>query len=530
MDDYQLTLVDYFAIVRRRAWLIIGSFFGMLVVGVAVTLLLPSIYRATGSILIESQQIPTDLVQAPVTSYADERIEVIKQRVMTRDNLLRIIRKYNLFADAGPTFTPSDQIDEMRKTISVDLVNANLRSDRRGAGTIAFSLSFEHKRPEVAQAVANDLVTLFLEENVKQRTQRATQTTEFLTQEADKLKKDLNELESQIATYKQQNGKGLPENVAFGLAAMQRLEGDLRQLDREYASTEQELRGLEAEREAAANGQLDLPGGMNSLGELQRARAEVLRLSALYTENHPDVKAAKRKVEGLEQATAAEASPTPTPTSGAKRSTSASGNVVLARMDRRIAGMRDRLKVMEAQRSQLRGRLGEMDVALGKSPQVERGLAGLTRDYQNAQKKYEEIVAKKMTAQVAENLEEDQKAERFAVLEPPSLPDRPVKPDRRKLLAFSLILAMVTPVGLVSVMETLHGTVRGVGQISAILGQKPLVTIPLIPVAAELESRRKSYLFMALGAVLVIGLILLAVHFLVLPLDMILMKTLIRLG
>jgi polysaccharide biosynthesis transport protein len=527
MDDYQLTLADYFAILRRRIWLIIGSFFGMLVLGVTVTLLLPSIYRASGSILIESQQIPTDLVQATVTSYADERIEVIKQRVMTRDNLLRIIRKYNLFADAGPTFTPSDQIDEMRKTISVDLVNANLRSDRRGAGTIAFGLSFEHKRPEVAQAVANDLVTLFLEENVKQRTQRATQTTEFLTQEADKLKKDLNALESQIATYKQQNGKGLPENVAFGLAAMQRLEGDLRQLDRDYAATEQELRGMEAEREAAANGQLEL-GGTNSLGELQRARADYLRLSALYTESHPDVKAAKRKVEGLEQATAAEASPAPT--SGAKRSTGASGNVVVARIDRRIAALRDRLKVMEAQRSNLRGRLGEMDVALVKSPQIERGLAGLTRDYQNAQKKYEEIVGKKMTAQVAENLEEDQKAERFTVLEPPSLPDRPVKPDRRKLLAFSLILAMVTPVGLVSIMETLHGTVRGVGQISAILGQKPLVTIPLIPVAAELESRRKSYLFMALGAVLVVGLVLLAVHFLVLPLDMILMKTLIRLG
>jgi polysaccharide biosynthesis transport protein len=523
MDDYQLTLADYLAILRRMAWLIIGSFFGMLVLGVAVTLLLPSIYRATGSILIESQQIPTDLVQATVTSYADERIEVIKQRVMTRDNLLRIIRKYNLFADAGPTFTPSDQIDEMRKTISVDLVNANLRSDRKGAGTIAFSLSFEHKRPEVAQAVANDLVTLFLEENVKQRTQRATQTTEFLTQEADKLKKDLDALESRIATYKQQNGKGLPENVAFGLAAMQRLEGDLRQLDRDYASTEQELRGLEAEREAAANGQLELPGGTSPQGELQRARADVLRLSAIYTENHPDVKAAKRKVEGLEQATAAESS-------GAKRSAGGSGNIVLARMDRRIVALRDRLKVIDSQRSNLRGRLGQMDVALVNSPQVERGLAALTRDYQNAQKKYEEIVSKKMTAQVAENLEEDQKAERFAVLEPPTLPDRPVKPDRRKLLAFSLILAMVTPVGLVSMMETLHGTVRGVGQITAILGQKPLVTIPLIPVAAEMASRRRSYLFMVLGAVLVIGLILVAVHFLVLPLDMILMKALIRLG
>ena len=131
MDDYQLT--DYLAILRRRAWLIVGSFFATLVLAVAVALLIPPIYRSTGSILIESQQIPTDLVQAAVTSYADERIEVIKQRVMTRDNLLRIIRKYSLFADAGPTFTPSDQIDEMRKTIVVELVNANLRSDRAGS-------------------------------------------------------------------------------------------------------------------------------------------------------------------------------------------------------------------------------------------------------------------------------------------------------------------------------------------------------------------------------------------------------------
>jgi polysaccharide biosynthesis transport protein len=252
-----------------------------------------------------------------------------------------------------------------------------------------------------------------------------------------------------------------------------------------------------------------------------------VRLSAIYTENHPDLRAAKRKVESLEQATAAESA---TPSSAAKRSTTAMSNSAVARIDRRIAALRDRLKVIDAQRSNLRGRLGQMDVALVKSPQVERGLAALTRDYQNAQKKYEEIVAKRMTAQVAENLEEDQKAERFAVLEPPTLPDRPVKPDRRKLLAFSLILAMVAPVGLVSVMETLHGTVRGVGQISAILGQKPLVTVPLIPVAAELASRRKTYLFMGLGALLVIGLILVAVHFLVLPLDMILMKTLIRLG
>jgi polysaccharide chain length determinant protein (PEP-CTERM system associated) len=516
MDDYQLTLTDYVAILRRRAWLIVGSFFGTLVLGIAVALLLPSVYRATGTILIESQQIPVDLVQASVTSYADERIEVIKQRVMTRENLLRIIRKYNLFADAGPTFTPSEQIDEMRKTIAVDLVNANIRSDRRGSATIAFQLSFEHKRAEVAQAVANDLVTLFLDENVKVRTERASQTTEFLTQEADKLKKDLDALEAQIAAFKQEHGKTLPENVALGLAAMQRAEADLRQVERDYAAAEESLRAVEAERGAAQSQSSD---GAGNLAELQRARAEVTRLSATYTEDHPDLRAARRRVESLEQAGAENSDASP-----------AVADAALRRIDARATALRDRLKVLAAQRGALRGRIGQMDTQLVRSPQVERGLTALTRDYQSAQKKYEEILAKKMTAQVAENLEGDQKAERFAVLEPPTLPDRPIKPDRKKLIALSLLLAMAAPVGAVALMEALHGTVRGVGQISAIVGQKPLVTVPLIPVAAELASRKRVVLMLAGGGVLATCVALAIVHFLVLPLDILLVKAIVRLG
>lgn len=528
-DDDQLTFADYIAILRRRAGLAIGAFVGTLAVGAAVALWLPPVYRATGSILVESQQIPTDLIQASVTSYADERIEVIKQRVMTRENLLRIVRKYNLFAEAGPTFTPSDQIDEMRKTIAVQLVDAapqpdaGYRPDRKG--TIAFRLSFEHRRPEVARSVANDLMTLFLDENVKVRTQRAAQTTEFLTQEADKLKKELNGLEAQIATYKQQHGRELPENFALGMASMQRLEADLRHLEQESASAELQLRGLEAEREAAMSGPPTYPGGpANSATELRSARAEVARLSATYTDDHPDLKAAKRKVEKLTQAVATEGA------SPASRRAGIGPDGAVARIDARIASVRHRMTVLAGQRAGVRGRLAQMDVTMVRSPEVERGFAALTRDYQSAQKKYEEILAKKMTAQVAENLEEDQKAERFAVLEPPELPEKPVKPDRAKMLVFSFLLAMVAPVGLVSAMEGLHGTIHGVGQISAILGQKPLVTVPVIPVASEIATRRRMQLYLAGGGVLALCLGLVVVHFLVLPLDVLFMKAAVRLG
>src|SRR3954468_16734460 len=133
-DDHQLTLADYLAILQRHALLIAGSFLGILVIAAAVALLVPPVYQSTGTILIESQQIPTEMVQATVTTYADERIEIIKQRVMTRENLLRIIGKYKLFQGDGTVTTPSEQIDEVRKNTQVELITANLKPGMRGSG------------------------------------------------------------------------------------------------------------------------------------------------------------------------------------------------------------------------------------------------------------------------------------------------------------------------------------------------------------------------------------------------------------
>src|SRR5690606_27104222 len=115
-------------------------------------------------ILVESQQISPELVSTNSSSFADERIEVIRQRVMTRENLRRIIGQYNLFADKGKRFSENDKIDLMRSAIAVQSLTTFVRG--RGEATVAFNVSFEHKQPEVAKEVADELVTLFLNENL----------------------------------------------------------------------------------------------------------------------------------------------------------------------------------------------------------------------------------------------------------------------------------------------------------------------------------------------------------------------------
>ena len=551
-DDYQLSLADYLSILRRRMGLILGTFVAVFAVAVAVALLIPPVYQSTGTIMIESQQIPTDLVQATVTSYADERIEIIKQRVMTRENLLRIIDKYQLFKDRGITFTPSEQIDEMRELIEVRLVNANLR-EGRGSATIAFKVSFEHRRPDIAQRVANELVTLFLNENVKVRTERATQTTEFLTQEANKLKVELDTLETQIATYKQENSGALPQNTALGMNAIQRLESELRDTERDYRAAEEEVRSLDVDlagaKAAVVTAQqlvLAQSGSPTAVAaatadanevELEKSRALLARMANTYTDAHPDIRALKRRIAALEKAVA-DAANTPKPVQpevkplpgAAVAPTVAAAELVVAKIESRIVAAKSRMDLLRTQQGSVRARLGQAEGQLLKAPQVERGLAALMRDHESSKRKYEEIRAKQMSAQVAENLEGEQKAERFTLLEPPLAPDRPIKPNRKKMIALGFVLAGVAAAGLTMLLEMLHGTVRGADAVTAIVGQRPLVLVPYIAIAEE-GRRRRQLLVRLVAAVLLLGVAgLAAIHFLYMPLDTVVFKLLLRLS
>ena len=524
-SEYQLSLNDYISILRRRAGLLAATFAGIFTLAVAIALLVPPVYQSTGTIMVESQQISADLVQSAVTTYAEERIEVIRQRVMTRENLLRIIDKYGLFKDSRTSYTPSELIDEMRASIVIELlnVNANMPSRPKGNATIAFKLSFEHRDPVLAHRAANELVTLFLDENVKVRTERAVQTTEFLTQEADKLKIDLENLESQIATYKQEHGNVLPENMSVSMNAMQRIESELREVERDYKSAQEELRFLDVELSSAKAGIGAGQGtgvALSPAQELDRARSEYARLTSTYTENHPDVRAVKRKIEQLEsKAGASEGSGVRT-----------TGDLMVAKVEAKMASAKSRVASLGQQQGALRQRLNTLEKDIIKAPQVERGLTTLMRDHQNAQKKYEEIRAKQMTAQVSENLEGDKKAERFSMLEPPVLPDKPIKPNRKKMIALGFFLAIAGAAGLAMVLESMYGGVRGVEALEAIINRRPMAIIPYISLDAEERKRKALIKKILIGLAVAVVASLVAVHFLYLPLDILLMKILARLS
>ena len=167
-----------------------------------LALALPPTYRSTGTILIEQQEVPTDLVRSTVTSYADQRVQIISQRVMTTQNLLGIIQRYELYQSLQKRESREKVIERMRDDIRFRMISADVVDPRTGVprqATIAFSVSYDNPSPDLAVKVANEITTLYLNENLTSRNRLAEDASSFLTQEGDRLSTQIAELEGKLA-------------------------------------------------------------------------------------------------------------------------------------------------------------------------------------------------------------------------------------------------------------------------------------------------------------------------------------------
>ncbi len=523
--NYEPGLKDYLGTLRRRAVPAAIVFFLVFAVTGLVAMLLPPTYEATGTILVESQQIPDDLVHSTVTSFADERIMVIKQRVMTQSNLRTIIDKYNLFAKQRESTPASEIMELMRTRIGVELISADVVGNQKT--TIAFKVSYDDPQPDVAYKVANELLTLFLDENVKTRTARATETTEFMTQEADRLRKNLDAIEAQIAAYKEKHGDALPESVSMRMNMVSRADSDLQELERSYNDIQAQNRMLDIELTAIKEGKdtsLSSGAAPSPEQQLSAMQTELVKLSATYKPNHPTLQALQRKIDALKKTIGEPASADSTGIGDTTELAKAKVQASIQANQTRMASLAQQMKSLRAQRA-------EDERMILQAPQAELGISGLLRDRDNAKTKYEEMRAKQSSAQISENLEQGQKAERFALLEPPMMPDKPIKPDRKKIAAMGFFLALASAGGMVMVMESIQQRVYGMGALGALVGQPPLVAIPYIQTQAELTRRKKPkrlWLIVAASVLLLIVLVLTAVNFLYQPLDMVWIQFLAR--
>ncbi len=516
--------------VRRRLLPMLITACVVLALALSAAVFWPPTYRSTGTILIEQQEMPEDFVRSAVSSYADQRIQVISQRVMTSANLLEIISKYNLYPDDRRTKAREAIVANMRQDIKLNMISADVVDPRQGRATkatIAFSVSYENRSPQVAAAVANEVTSLYLRENLETRKQQAAGSADFLSSEAQRVGAQVADLEQKLAAFKSKNENSLPEYSQLNVQLASRAQDDLRELDSRVRALDQQIVFLDAQlAQINPTGALYGDSGqrvMSTRDQLKLLKTKYAQAVATYSPTHPDVVKLKREIEGLEKELGSQSDYRDTARRleqaradlAAARQTHTDSHPDVIRLSRQVSQLEEQLKnappgpsaptsgqepdnpayiqiqaTREAaqterasllvQQGQLRARLAELEQRSAATPMIERDYSALMQELESAQKKHAELEQKQMEAQLASNLETERKGERFTLIEPPLEPQKPISPNRPLIMALGLVLALGSAIGLMLLLEALDTRIRGRDDLIALLSVPPLAVIPWI--------------------------------------------------
>ena len=534
--DQGLDLRFYLGVLRRRFLVMLLVFVALASAGLAVAVLLPPVYESQARIIVESQQIPPDLVRSTVTGMADERLQVIQQRITTREVLLGLAEKFKPFAETGRRLNPTEMVEVMRDSITIERFDIGQvgRRARADALTIGFTVGFQHRRPEMSARIANELVTLILAADVKSRTARASETTRFIERETERRGRELAAIEAEISAFQLENDAVLPEKLPTLMSRLERAKSELATLEREIFGTHEQERMMELELSVRSAGLGSGAGGTGpqsaAMKQLATLNAELATKLSVYTEEHPDVRALKRRIAALEShEPAVDASATMDDANPVAADVAALDlNTMLLR--ERIDALQRRRTNMESQREEVTGVIEGLEELISRVPQVQVHLGNLERRQEAVRTNLNQLNTKLNEARLGERLEQDKQAERFEVIEQPIVPTDPIKPNRPLILMGGLGLAGGAALAIAVLLEMLNRTVRSTGDIARVLGQPPLAAIPYIVTVRELRRNRTR---VVLGLLLIVGMAaaaLLAIHLAYMPLDEVTFKVLGRFG
>jgi polysaccharide biosynthesis transport protein len=562
--DIQRLIKDLISIIKRRRKVLIWTSTIALVLYFVVLMLWTPTYQSNAIILIEEQDIPSDLVQTTVTSYAVQRIEEIKQRILTNSNIIDIVERFNLLDEKQlKRQTRSEIASHFRKNIAVSPISADVidpRSGRPMQATIAFNVSFKGEQRGTVHKVTNEIVTLLLNENLKERTKQSESTSEFLQAEADALDKLLKELEQDISDFKEKHKGTLPELTGYNMSIVDRGHQEILSIQTRIQDLETRKLGLESQLT-----QLDktapkmLPNGETLLSpsdRLKLLRSEYAYKSSIYTDQHPELLRLKREIESLAKqpellsketlaeqieslskklVIAREKYQPEHPNVKSlqrqlddliKKHKSTPSNVVELQPDNptyifvitQIDSINSEKSSLDSKMDELQKRIKLHEDYLLQTPLVEKEYQSLLRDYENSRLKYREIKGKLMTAELAKNLEQERKGERFTLIQPPEVPEKPVSPNMQFMSILGVLLGLALGSAAAYVAEILDGRVFGPHRIVRITGIEPLVTIPYFQPAKIKRKKNRYFIWMSIAFVLgILGLA--AFHFFIKPLD-----------
>jgi polysaccharide chain length determinant protein (PEP-CTERM system associated) len=488
-------LDEYWAMVVRRRWWILGPLFlGWLIV-FASAWVIPPKYTSESVILVEQQKVPQQFVMSNVQVDLEERLQSITQKVLSRNKLLKIIGDLHLYQ--GLFFSsPDDQVLQMRKDIKIDLVQTP-PAPGKPAELTAFKIAYVADKPQIAQQVNTQLAGAFIDENVLASQQQSEQTTNFLTSQLTEAAARLAAQEKSIREYEASHMGELPDQLQSNLQILNGAQGQLQAaIDGRDKALQQQayLNSLATQYDAMGVTESTPATTATGAQQLEMMRAELATLEAKYTPDHPDVKKLKDTISKMEQnqkdTQSSKSDDGSSDTDKAATPSQVQAMTPVMQIQSQIKANKLEIQSREAQIAKLESKVSQYQTRLNATPGRQQELSDIMRNYDESKKNYDTLLGKSMSSQLATSLTRQQQGDQFRIIDPPSLPEKSSFPDRFKFslagLGIGLALAFVFGVG----SEFLDDRIRSEQDLLEAAPLPVLAEIPPLPTDREISAQR----------------------------------------
>jgi polysaccharide chain length determinant protein (PEP-CTERM system associated) len=451
---------------------------------IAITVL-PEVYQASATVLIEDQQIPKDLVRSTVTTALETRLQTISQEILSRSELTNLIERLDLYKTARAADAKIESlVSRMRKDIKIDTQGGGR------AGTVAFTVSYRGRDPQKVADVTNTIASMYVEQNLEMRSAQASSTSEFLKSQLEEMQKRLEEMEKKVSAFKSAYAGELPHQQESNLASLQQLNTRLQINSDNQIRVSARLAQLEAQlAEASQVIEADSPDA--TAQRLAELKEELRQLREKYSDKYPDVIRLREQIQVLEEELQ-EQKPGETeasPLVAVDRSR-------IGQLETEIGEARTELKTLQAEAENLNASIASYQDRIEKAPLREQQFQVLMRDYDTTTELYRSLLLRQKEAELAETMERREKGERFQIIESALVPSAPAAPDRLRLRVASFVLALGLAVGVAFLLEQIDSSYHTLREL------RKEVTIPVlvsIPEIVSSDDKRRHWRRLMLG-------------------------------
>ncbi|MFZ4737490.1 MAG: Wzz/FepE/Etk N-terminal domain-containing protein [Bradymonadia bacterium] len=474
MAFYRPTSVrDYLELGRkvlRLRWTLVAVFVATMALAAVAVMRMPKMYKSSALILIQQGQMSSPNANAMVVNL-DQRLRTLRPTINSRTTLVELITDLNLYPELRSSRPMDEVVEYARKRIEVEVQGRDL-----------FRVSFVHPVPQTSQVVTERLSHKLIDESVTDDIKRSRGKVDFLRRRTEDLKRELKDWDAKIQQFNEDYGHILVferSNVNPVTAAREQLKA----LDSAIRSAEKQRGGRGGGRPGTAPKPPTAdrliakdPAVVAAQSVLEQAQSKLETLLVTYTNDHPDVVAARRAATQAEatlerlKARAAQALPPPPPPSQAAPE---------APRAPRSEGPppQTELAKLQAERAQLLRQIEKTQTDMRDLPRIKAQLDNLERERKRVEDALDTEVKRLAQAESEDSLISANKGDSFKIQDPANLPEKPSSPGRAVMLAAAGLLAVLIALGVALFRIYLDPTVYNEYEMSRVTDLPVLTSI-----------------------------------------------------